>query len=77
MKDLKDLHKTFWGTAEKCENKSLSYFLFLYNFQLRPPNIRNLCRILIKPFFFFTTLEIFKKNMKNQKFVNFCYRLVK
>ena len=29
---LKGLHKTFWGTTKKCENKNLSWFLFYYNF---------------------------------------------
>ena len=24
--DKKSLHKTFWGTTKKCENKNLSYF---------------------------------------------------
>ena len=26
--DLKDLHKTFWGTTKKCENRKLSELLF-------------------------------------------------
>ena len=26
----KGLHKTFWGTTRKCENKNLSYFFFLF-----------------------------------------------
>ena len=26
--DLKGLHKTFWGTTKKCENKNLTYFFF-------------------------------------------------
>ena len=25
---LKDLHKTFWGTTKKCENKNVSYIYF-------------------------------------------------
>ena len=29
---LKGLHKTFCGTTKKCENKSLSKFLFYYSF---------------------------------------------
>ena len=29
---LKGLHKTFWGSTKKCENKNLNYFLFKYNF---------------------------------------------
>ena len=28
-KGLKDLHKTFWGTTKKCENKILSLFLLI------------------------------------------------
>ena len=24
--DLKDLHKTFWDTTKKCENKNLSFY---------------------------------------------------
>ena len=30
---LKGLHKTFWGTTKKCENKNLIWFLFQCNFQ--------------------------------------------
>ena len=30
---LKGLHKTFWGTTKKCENKNLTQFLFQYSFQ--------------------------------------------
>ena len=30
---LKDLHKTFWGTAKKCEIKNLTQFLFQCSFQ--------------------------------------------
>ena len=26
LKGLKGLHKTFWGTTKKCENKNLTYF---------------------------------------------------
>ena len=33
LKDLKGLHKTFWGTTKKCENKNLTQFSFQYNFQ--------------------------------------------
>ena len=25
LKGLKDLHKTFWGTSKKCENKNLNF----------------------------------------------------
>ena len=25
---VKGLHKTFWGTTKKCENKELSWFFF-------------------------------------------------
>ena len=28
---LKGLHKTFWSTTKKCENKNVSLFLFQYN----------------------------------------------
>ena len=31
--DLKGLHKTFWGTTKKCENKNFTQFLFQYEFQ--------------------------------------------
>ena len=27
------LHKTFWDTTKKCENKNLTEFLFQYNFR--------------------------------------------
>ena len=30
---LKDLHKTFLGAKQKCQNKNLTEFLFQYNFQ--------------------------------------------
>ena len=30
---LKGLHKTFWGTTKKCENKDLTQFLFEDSFQ--------------------------------------------
>ena len=30
---VKGLHKTFWGTRKKYENKNLTQFLFQYNFQ--------------------------------------------
>ena len=30
---LKGLHKTFWGTTKKCENKNLTYF-FLFIFMI-------------------------------------------
>ena len=30
---LKGLHKTFWGTRKKCENKNLTLFLSQFNFQ--------------------------------------------
>ena len=28
FEDLKDFHKTFWGTKKEGENKTLSWFLF-------------------------------------------------
>ena len=31
--DLNGLHKAFWGTTKKCENKNLTSFLFQCNFQ--------------------------------------------
>ena len=33
--DLEGLHKTFWGTAKKCENKYLSSFVFFVPGSLR------------------------------------------
>ena len=30
---LNGLHKTFWGTTKKCENKNLTQFLFQDSFQ--------------------------------------------
>ena len=32
LEEERGLHKTFWGTTKKYENKNLSPFLFYYNF---------------------------------------------
>ena len=40
---LKGLHKTFWGTAKKCDNKTLTWFLFQYNFQRCTGRERLIC----------------------------------
>ena len=35
LKGLKDLHKTFWGTSKKCENKNLNFDTIFSNAQGR------------------------------------------
>ena len=53
---LKGLHKTFWRTTKKCENKNLTWFLFQYNFQkctgrsIRQMNGLRFCKIQKKYF---------------------------
>ena len=70
---LKGLHKTFWRTTKKCENKNLTWFLFQYNFQkctgrsIRQMNGLRFCKIQKK---IFSKSQLFSFQWKPTNFFN-------